>query len=248
MVVYTRIHLVIVSIHTPTQGVTLASYSLFWWYTSFNPHTHAGCDKEIWMRSLRNGLFQSTHPRRVWLMEYFHNTRVIGFNPHTHAGCDLNKIYLNNMTKAVSIHTPTQGVTRFSNKNIDVWWFQSTHPRRVWQRSGLQLQIYSGFQSTHPRRVWLPTDILRVVNPKVSIHTPTQGVTTLSIKSKTTGMFQSTHPRRVWHFQTRFFWRLPVSIHTPTQGVTKWNFRRWSVQCFNPHTHAGCDSISNNIL
>ena len=44
MVVYTRIHLVIVSIHTPTQGVTQAE---IWkvWHRSFNPHTHAGCDR-----------------------------------------------------------------------------------------------------------------------------------------------------------------------------------------------------------
>ena len=137
----------IVSIHTPTQGVTLASYSLFWWYTSFNPHTHAGCDKEIWMRSLRNGLFQSTHPRRVWLMEYFHNTRVIGFNPHTHAGCD-QKMKLkeamhwsfNPHTHAgcdfvqdayvpvsiVSIHTPTQGVTPYSLSEL-CWCSVSIH-------------------------------------------------------------------------------------------------------------------------
>ena len=102
----------IVSIHTPTQGVTLASYSLFWWYTSFNPHTHAGCDKEIWMRSLRNGLFQSTHPRRVWPSHKWQDPRHTSFNPHTHAGCD-KEIWMRSLRNGL---------------------FQSTHPRRVWPR------------------------------------------------------------------------------------------------------------------
>ena len=43
MVVYTRIHLVIVSIHTPTQGVTFL-YICNVFRICFNPHTHAGCD------------------------------------------------------------------------------------------------------------------------------------------------------------------------------------------------------------
>ena len=34
-----------------------------------------------------------------------------------------------------------------------------------------------------------------------------------------------------------------VSIHTPTQGVTPFIFAQVSDQeCFNPHTHAGCDT------
>ena len=87
MVVYTRIHLVIVSIHTPTQGVTFL-YICNVFRICFNPHTHAGCDNPL--------------PR----LTRVHNR----FNPHTHAGCDYCK---DNKCKiiSVSIHTPTQGVT-----------------------------------------------------------------------------------------------------------------------------------------
>ena len=118
MVVYTRIHLVIVSIHTPTQGVT----------TSI-------------MYPAQASQFQSTHPRRVWLIYHFLHFRTECFNPHTHAGCDAHclseKIY-----NAVSIHTPTQGVTFIIDRSNRSILFQSTHPRRVWHyasstRSGI---------------------------------------------------------------------------------------------------------------
>ena len=55
---------------------------------------------------------------------------------------------------------------------------------------------------------------------RVSIHTPTQGVTLISLTSLAILKFQSTHPRRVWQQNTR-------SV--------------CYCQCFNPHTHAGCD-------
>ena len=87
MVVYTRIHLVIVSIHTPTQGVTFL-YICNVFRICFNPHTHAGCDNPL--------------PR----LTRVHNR----FNPHTHAGCDSRSIIKITESK-VSIHTPTQGVT-----------------------------------------------------------------------------------------------------------------------------------------
>ena len=53
-----------VSIHTPTQGVTIICISQMLLPLGFNPHTHAGCDSD--MHGLRERmLFQSTHPRRV---------------------------------------------------------------------------------------------------------------------------------------------------------------------------------------
>ena len=55
-----------VSIHTPTQGVTLAGFGSPDAILGFNPHTHAGCDWRV--------------PK-----DGEDNT---GFNPHTHAGCD----------------------------------------------------------------------------------------------------------------------------------------------------------------
>ena len=144
-----------VSIHTPTQGVTIWIWLLFSLIRSFNPHTHAGCDLWLIFMLKARSLFQSTH---------------------THAGCDRNWRYYS-MRFYVSIHTPTQGVTYFFNLNLTACSFnphthagcdtdymtsaasstsfQSTHPRRVWRGNCTWYKNYSGFQSTHPRRVWL---------------------------------------------------------------------------------------------
>ena len=131
MVVYTRIHLVIVSIHTPTQGVTTsimypAQASQF---QSTHPRrvwpfcTFAMCSEYVSIHTPTQGVtaatifcsefnkFQSTHPRRVWLIYHFLHFRTECFNPHTHAGCDDVTVYFSVSAK-VSIHTPTQGVTQ----------------------------------------------------------------------------------------------------------------------------------------
>ena len=62
---------------------------------------------------------------------------------------------------------------------------------------------------------------------KVSIHTPTQGVTSLD-DDDING--------------------LKVSIHTPTQGVTFRQGYNILLQSFNPHTHAGCDIEPKGIM
>ena len=196
MVVYTRIHLVIVSIHTPTQGVTTsimypAQASQF---QSTHPRrvwpfcTFAMCSEYVSIHTPTQGVtipcpvwwgciivsihtptqgvtaatifcsefnkFQSTHPRRVWLIYHFLHFRTECFNPHTHAGCDDVTVYFSVSAK-VSIHTPTQGVTQ---------------------------SITS-------------TKLIKIV----SIHTPTQGVTLYNLIERAA---------------------IAVSIHTPTQGVT----------------------------
>ena len=196
MVVYTRIHLVIVSIHTPTQGVT-------------NPNRE----------HLSDFLFQSTHPRRVWRWVFTSWNDCWCFNPHTHAGCDFPALEIFSCTNSfnphthagcdspnirkipyllVSIHTPTQGVTVLLLLWTQSKRFQSTHPRRVWLILNDCVNIYFSFNPhTHAgcdkksnRWSWLGS---------VSIHTPTQGVTIFKYMQS-----------RIWI----------VSIHTPTQGVT----------------------------
>ena len=232
----------IVSIHTPTQGVTIG-----------------GLDQQIKSKVSIHTPTQGV-TRIIWISIY-----LICFNPHTHAGCDRRTCNIGNSKAAVSIHTPTQGVT------IVEWFtgvfdmFQSTHPRRVWQYSKISswqqplVSIHTPtqgvttvqwddllsvvFQSTHPRRVW-PWRIVErgsygSFNPhthagcdtqalnktdypvSVSIHTPTQGVTRKLMSCRSYRVFQSTHPRRVWP-------AIPATFMT-------------SVLCFNPHTHAGCD-------
>ena len=53
-----------ISIHTPTQGVTLYGYVFSKKYNDFNPHSHAGSDDtEIGVPNA-NKQFQSTLTRR----------------------------------------------------------------------------------------------------------------------------------------------------------------------------------------
>ena len=120
----------LVSIHTPTQGVTFATgwLSILTVFQSTHP-------RRVWHRNIGVGQsgywFQSTHPRRVWQIEKKIDSVVNGFNPHTHAGCDLTYAEFN-PGEEVSIHTPTQGVTLFYRLMGSLELFQSTHPRRVW--------------------------------------------------------------------------------------------------------------------
>ena len=92
---------------------------------------------------------------------------------------------------------------------------------------------------------------------RVSIHTPTKGVTASSSiffaiflfqsthprrvwryffpVSSIPALFQSTHPRRVWHYlSVHSTCSLLVSIHTPTKGVTG---------VFHPYSQDVCVSI-----
>ena len=57
--------LYLVSIHTPTKGVTQKVKPMSVSITSFNPHTHEGCDLTPRKSTLGLIVFQSTHPRRV---------------------------------------------------------------------------------------------------------------------------------------------------------------------------------------
>ena len=78
----------LVSIHTPTQGVTLDKYSVrSYLCAGFNPHTHAGCDNPQLAVEL---VYQvSIHtPTQGVTFTYSINILLISFNPHTHAGCD----------------------------------------------------------------------------------------------------------------------------------------------------------------
>ena len=66
------------------------------------------------------------------------------------------------------------------------------------------------------------TTLVVVSKTYVSIHTPTQGVTIVIFNGINISI---------------------VSIHTPTQGVTRASpDAPLRTACFNPHTHAGCDS------
>ena len=164
-------------------------------------------------------MFQSTHPRRVWLSFTFLEEYVFLFQ---------------------STH-PRRVWQKANDETAGDVWFQSTHPRRVWRFLARHCRTLSRFNPhTHAGcdiHSWFYRSRFRCFNPhthagcdsfwpviyiqvKVSIHTPTQGVTTAIWIRHYIGWFQSTHPRRVWLHEaswTRYFVR------------------------FNPHTHAGCD-------
>ena len=147
-------------------------------------------------------LFQSTHPRRVWLNTFRKNPYFSYVSIHTPTkgvtyiyckGTTFSGVSIHTPTKGVtnnwcmakflmfvSIHTPTKGVTLCLHTDRVQFRFQSTHPRRVWHGIHRRQKRQKMFQSTHPRRVW---------------HL---------VKSKAYSLFlfQSTHPRRVWHIFT----------------------------------------------
>ena len=145
-------------------------------------------------------MFQSTHPRRVWrwVRQNLPSNMHVSIHTPTQGVTSFFKTFF--PFASVSIHTPTQGVTMEIYKVKVQSKFQSTHPRRVWQGDKLYIEgkisfnphTHAGcdpqraqngtlilrFQSTHPRRVWpdYPTHLAKMI--LVSIHTPTQGVTT----------------------------------------------------------------------
>ena len=167
---------------------------------------------------------------------------------------------------AVSIHTPTKGVTPAAIDKYLEALFQSTHPRRVWLICGVcpsfctHVSIHTPtkgvtnvctqhdgawYVSIHTPTKGVTLGLLRIEeDSKVSIHTPTKGVTfSGSLTAADSSLFQSTHPRRVWHLLTLIRKIVTkVSIHTPTKGVTVSYLWLCSTLCgFNPHTHEGCD-------
>ena len=187
----------------------------------FNPHTYMRCDIAVSLSFFPRCPFQSTHLHEVWL-------------------CDRRSIRLYG---AVSIHTPTWGVT------LQTWIitqqeksFQSTHLHEVWPTTTSGQPLPLKFQSTHLHEVWpnkqrtytLPMcfnphtymrcdfiSLWRYCSCKVSIHTPTWGVTIVLNKYHSYNMFQSTHLHEVWQQKLmKQAWEY-VSIHTPTWGVTK---------------------------
>ena len=142
-----------VSIHTPTKGVTRAGGNLQQSDGSFNPHTHEGCDAPAdadiptivsFNPHTHEGCDSQPIPSPSCSSSFNPHTHEgcdpspgckppsrDSFNPHTHEGCDVERVETYNRVMAVSIHTPTKGVTRQTPYKHLLDLFQSTHPRRV---------------------------------------------------------------------------------------------------------------------
>ena len=126
-------HSIIVSIHTPTKGVTGDPGSSTK-QTRVSIHTPTKGVTYVFIFILPNNSFQSTHPRRVWLgakTSIFIDTEFQSTHPRR-VWPYLNRTW--ESFEYVSIHTPTKGVTVVPDDVHDWIRFQSTHPRRVWHK------------------------------------------------------------------------------------------------------------------
>ena len=166
----------VVSIHTPTWGVTEVS-RVKRWEAEVSIHTPTWGVTSTSLTRCCNSSFQSTHLHEVWLM--FGSPKCWGDCVSIHTptwGVTINTMLMVDVA-SVSIHTPTWGVTsnwviirmarcsfnphtymRCDTSFTVYYWmtlrFQSTHLHEVWP----VVVSFDGhdykFQSTHLHEVW----------------------------------------------------------------------------------------------
>ena len=169
------------------------------------------------------------------------------FNPHTYMRCDRAG---NSLTTwlTVSIHTPTWGVT-ISSWTISVGKeFQSTHLHEVWRQRSLHIPPTISFNPHTYMRCDKHYANLPTYN-KVSIHTPTWGVTVVI----TTGVDPVSFNPHTYMRCDRISNRCELS-HSKFQSThlhEVWPcMYRWKIQIrgFNPHTYMRCDGHEAMVL
>ena len=125
-----------ISIHTPTRGVTISPWIHNRTGRNFNPHSHKGSD--------------------VVVSKY--NIRSVYFNPHSHKGSD-TLMFFRLIKSAISIHTPTRGVTVELGSDLAEVQFQSTLPQGEWQNHSC-IGIFAIYFNPHSHkgsdRSWRP--------------------------------------------------------------------------------------------
>ena len=143
-----------VSIHTPTKGVTLRSATALQKY-KVSIHTPTKGVTNIDYVAPNSNMFQSTHPRRVWLMV----------------------LLLLQPLLVVSIHTPTKGVTLCLShwRRLADSFNPHTHEGCDTTTIGHSSDYFSFNPHTHEGCDIEKTNLDWL--PRVSIHTPTKGVT-----------------------------------------------------------------------
>ena len=98
------------------------------------------------------------------------------------------------------------------------------------------------FQSTHLREVWLVIGSHTGWYDRVSIHTPTRGVTTGFSRALSITWFQSTHLREVWLREHHA--KALNALFQSTHLREVWQPLAPSaskIASFNPHTYERCD-------
>ena len=142
-----------VSIHTPTKGVTICFLNYF--RCGMFQSTHP---RRVWRQKTKcihnHFKFQSTHPRRVWLIFIFGIPHLLRFNPHTHEGCDRKSK---------------------NQKRYHLSFNPHTHEGCDWTSETFLLRLISFNPHTHEGCDDELTQ--RCYKESVSIHTPTKGVT-----------------------------------------------------------------------
>ena len=103
----------LVSIHTPTKGVTAGGKVMMRRDAGFNPHTHEGCDQKVWWEIFQYDVSIHTPTKGVTLYQ----TEIrLQFQVSIHTPTKGVTKELKRIAKefVVSIHTPTKGVTAYS--------------------------------------------------------------------------------------------------------------------------------------
>ena len=166
-----------VSIHAPTRGATRSDFPEgLRDIVSIHAPTRGATD--IHNHSIRNGMFQSTHPhgvRRCIFVPVANDIR--GFNPRTHTGCDMKECPCFDAQK-VSIHAPTRGATVDTGKpykGIHYRFNPRTHTGCDHRGNG-KPETWASFNP----RTHTGCDAGRKAghqSSRVSIHAPTRGAT-----------------------------------------------------------------------
>ena len=85
---------------------------------------------------------------------------------------------------------------------------------------------------------------------RISIHTPTKGVTNVYPGSRKYSYISIHTPTKgVTMLTPDYLWYVPISIHTPTKGVTATicMITQSTTTNFNPHSHEGSDKNDEYI-
>ena len=146
------------------------------------------------------------------------------------------------LVRNVSIHTPTWGVTiRICPVILFLWSFNP----HTYMRCDLFAWIWGMVETSFNPHTYMRCDNRGKTvcwYDRVSIHTPTWGVTANSMNYKINQMFQSTHLHEVWLGFLRYSIHLIVFQSTHLHEVwPAWKAATGWSTCFNPHTYMRCD-------
>ena len=193
--------------------------------------------------------FQSTHLHEVWLRDVILHkkgnvsihTPTWGVTPKVKCTLDLSE---------VSIHTPTWGVTiRICPVILFLWSFNP----HTYMRCDLFAWIWGMVETSFNPHTYMRCDNRGKTvcwYDRVSIHTPTWGVTANSMNYKINQMFQSTHLHEVWPaWKAATGWSTCFNPHTYMRCDRFFCEMSKPERCFNPHTYMRCDqsSISSHV-